>query len=345
MITNIQFLRAFAALSVVIFHTNFSFRNGVHTEFHAVAIFFVISGFIMTYISRNDPAGFFYNRCVRIVPLYALLTLVLFFWKLKAQFPYDIFGYLAGEEGRGAGLTLAALLKSLLFIPYENSAGLWRPINAVGWTLNLEMYFYVLFSVALVLSKRLAPAIVGGVVLAVDLSGSACAGDVCAFYAQPITIYFVLGIAAYYLWRASAPWLEKQSRALLIQIAAAFAVFFFGWHLLPELSESLGNWLVSLINYLLPFLVVAAALSLHTAETRLSWKPVLVLGEASYALYLVHIFIIGQLRSMGYSVDAQIISTGVVMILSSFAAIFLHYLVERPITRYFHSSRAGRGRA
>ena len=74
MIQNIQALRAFAAISVALYHTGYNLF-GVSTDFYGVAVFFVISGFIMCHISmrngsENDPKIFILHRIVRIVPLY-----------------------------------------------------------------------------------------------------------------------------------------------------------------------------------------------------------------------------------------------------------------------------------
>lgn len=341
MINNIQFLRAFAALSVVVYHTDFEFRNGIHTEFHAVPIFFVISGFIMTFISRNNPTGFFYNRCVRIIPLYALLTLTLFSWKLKALFPSEILHYLANNEGGATGLTLETLLKSLFFIPYVNAAKLWEPINAVGWTLNLEMYFYVLYSVTLLISARFAPLMVGVVIFFIHVLGGVCTTGMCTFYAQDVTIYFVLGIVAYYLWQAMESWMERRNKVVVIWLTVVGALLFFAWHLSGELVTSFGWFPIAAINYLLPFLVVITALFLHTMQIRCNWKFILVLGEASYALYLIHIFVIGQLRALGYYIGPQV-GIGmmtIVVVASCVLAIILHYRVERPITYYLRFKR------
>ena len=53
MISNIQVLRAFAALAVVFYHTGYFIDGRVHTDFQGVAVFFVISGFIMVYTTSR----------------------------------------------------------------------------------------------------------------------------------------------------------------------------------------------------------------------------------------------------------------------------------------------------
>jgi len=58
MIKNIQILRAFAALAVVFYHTDFLLWGGLHTEFQGVAVFFVISGFIIPRVAQRELFSF-----------------------------------------------------------------------------------------------------------------------------------------------------------------------------------------------------------------------------------------------------------------------------------------------
>ncbi len=325
LITNIQFLRAFAALGVVIYHTGFLYRGSVHTELQGVAIFFVISGFIMTHISRKGHEGFLLQRLIRIVPLYWLVTLAIFFMKLKAR-------------GAGPDLTLGALGKSLLFIPYRDSTGEWLPIDGVGWTLNFEMYFYLVFAIALAASVRFAPFIAAAAVLAIRPLAALTSNEIFAFYAHDYIIYFTLGIAAFYLWRGIAPRLQGRGAAVTLASIAS-AVAFLAWHLFPELVAACPPRIAALIDHLMPLIVVFAALCLNSIGLQSNWKPVLVLGDASYALYLIHTQIIGQLRRMGHAIDAQ---SGVgtvlfVMAVSCTCAVALHYIFERPVTRRLRS--------
>ena len=117
-----------------------------------VDLFFVISGFVMVYASkslfaqRGAPRIFFLRRLARIVPLY---------WAVTAA----IVGYLLVVHGMAVLMTLhspGSLVASFLFYPYPRPDGLAVPVHALGWTLNYEMFFYVLFAVAIVLPRRAA---------------------------------------------------------------------------------------------------------------------------------------------------------------------------------------------
>jgi len=52
-----QILRRLAALGVVFYHTDFRLPGDWHTEFFGVSTFFVISGFIMCFITRDPDGG------------------------------------------------------------------------------------------------------------------------------------------------------------------------------------------------------------------------------------------------------------------------------------------------
>src|SRR5215467_2504234 len=148
----IQFLRALAAAAVVAFHVRFDFVNNVSppgflpAAFNlgaaGVDLFFVISGFVMVYSSEslfgrpNAPATFLLRRIVRIVPLYWLMTSVMLAYVLARGF---------GPSDASPQLALA----SYFFIPYRRPSGAMDPLYGIGWTLNYEMFFYVVFAVAM----------------------------------------------------------------------------------------------------------------------------------------------------------------------------------------------------
>lgn len=336
MITNIQFLRAFAALSVVIYHTEFYYRGVVHTEFQGVAIFFVISGFIMTYISRNNSKKFFLKRCIRIVPIYSLLTIALFLFKFRELMPYDIFDYIYNNKHH-AGLTFEMLLKSLLYVPYQNIRGDWHPIIGVGWTLNLEMYFYVTYAISLLISIKYAPAIVCISILFINTFGDWYPNSIPSFYTNYYTYYFVLGIISYYVWRALSVKIEDDSKnTFVISTSVCLIMFFFLWHLYPEITSQYWQPFIVATNYLLPLMIVLSALMLHSSNIRCTYRIVILIGNSSYALYLIHTLVIGQLRLMGYTVNSQsgLIMLILVISLSLLSSIIIHYGFEIPATRY-----------
>ena len=141
----LQMGRAIAACGVAISHAVVHYYGGGFGIWgllgqYAVILFFVISGFIMVMTSGRGsfrPGRFISRRIRRIVPIYYVANLVLVVGALAvpAAFERTVFD-------------LSHLISSLLFIPaYDPSGtGLIIPFFKLGWTLNYEMFFYLLFA-------------------------------------------------------------------------------------------------------------------------------------------------------------------------------------------------------
>jgi exopolysaccharide production protein ExoZ len=306
MISNLQMLRGLAALAVVFYHTDYRLPGDVHTEFQAVSVFFVISGFIMTYITRDDAAGFLGHRLIRIVPLYWVCTLGMAIVTHR-HVDTDVF------------------VKSLLFIPQWNYSHDPYPLLGVGWTLNIEMYFYALFALALSLSRRWAPLIAGSAVLLVLAltKFSSCEAIACAVYGHDYVVFFPTGIAAYYIW-ASFRERASMSPLAIASIGGVVVTAFLAWQL--KILVPLTPW----DGVAFPMLLVLVALFCESAK----WKAgawALVMGNISYALYLTHVFVVETMRPVidfAHGPGAML----TVLVLSVVLAGGAYYLIERPMT-------------
>jgi peptidoglycan/LPS O-acetylase OafA/YrhL len=162
-----------------------------------VDIFFVISGFVMALSSRSlahkvSPGFEFLKRRVeRIFPLYWIFT------TLKIAIAIAI----PASMVNGLGSTWH-VIGSYLLIPSMGSSGTSFPILLVGWTLELEMMFYVVFAIALGLRARplliLIPVLGLTALLpfAVHLPASPWEA-----YCNPIVVEFLFGIGLYEAYR------------------------------------------------------------------------------------------------------------------------------------------------
>ena len=334
----IQYLRGIAALMVVWFHAadqlpgvNALIPNTFGNS--GVDLFFVISGFIMVVTTQGatiSPFEFMRRRIIRVVPLYWMLTVAMVGAALMAP---SLFRTLI--------VTPLALVESLLFIPhYSNSfpAMAW-PLLVPGWTLNFEMFFYLVFALALALPARWRLAALAAVFASLVVAGVALGpfdNAAATVYTSLIMLEFVSGavIGTWWLRRRADP--PRVASALMI--VAGFAL------LLVRNAAPLGTW-TQMIGAVL---VVSGALNAAFAGWRM---PVLrALGDSSYSLYLTHIFALGGLRvvwlhTAGASIDAKSI-TGF-MLTSLIACALLGYAcwrwVETPVTRLLQA--AGRPRA
>lgn len=316
MITNLQVLRALAALAVVFYHTRFQI-GGVSTDFFGVSVFFVISGFIMTHISRSSTDLFLTKRLVRIVPLYWIVTLIFLFWNNLGianplyTFPL-FFDWLKNNPSRllmwfseNSGLERAELqsmlLKSLLFVPYKNHAGDMHPILGVGWTLNLEMFFYLLFAATLRISQRWGPLLVVLVLVAVKLVAIRFDDElgILDFYSSPYTFCFILGVGVFYAWRCIDARIVDWSKLQLVLFAAIFSVAYLAFCLQVFNFWPVGSPLHLGIAFLASGVIVALALAMHSAGLRCNFRMLLILGNASYALYLTHPIVVETMGNLG----------------------------------------------
>lgn len=334
MLLNLNALRAFAALCVVYYHITSEAGLGlpIAVGTRGVDIFFVISGFIITYASARSAEQFFTRRLIRIVPFYWAATLAVF--AIAVVVP-NLFHNTRAD--------LTQLLCSLFFIPRETSyAGLF-PTLILGWSLNYEMYFYVVFAIALALSARWAPvlcsAAIAAVLVAIDLSGATHPSI--TFYARGIVLEFVFGIAAFYAVR----WIGGHRAALparAIGIPFLFAIAIAACVVLAVAEHAGGYGLPRQISSGVPafFLVTAIILveEIYAVSTRN--RALYLVGEASYILYLIHPYIVyGVLRTVfrhasDYGIVATIALIAMLLALAAAIAVGIHLVFEKPLMEW-----------
>jgi exopolysaccharide production protein ExoZ len=322
LIANLQVLRAMAALGVVIYHTRYEFVRGVHTDLQGVAVFFVISGFIMCFITRDGHnSQFLANRFIRIVPMYWLFTLLMFF--LHRLSPMAI-----------NQPTVADLPASLMFLPSEQ-----LPVLGVGWTLNFEVYFYLVFGSALLINWRFAPLITVAfiyTVFALDQRGYG--GFLAHYYSHDYIHYFIVGIAIYYLWTFGAAMLRGWP---VIAVCSAGLLFF----LVSQFSmQQWPAWLLPYYTWL-PGLVVACALFLESCGGRIAWRPLLLMGDASYSLYLSHSIILSIankiLQAFWPSATENFAVVVFEILIAVLTGIAAHLYLEKPLLREIRNISGG----
>jgi exopolysaccharide production protein ExoZ len=334
MIANLQLLRGLAALGVVFYHTAFTFNGGVHTEFQGVSVFFVISGFIMTYITREDSSQFLVQRLVRIVPLYWLCTL-----------PLVAIWFKGGGRAWTDDYSIANIAKSLFFLPYQDASGNIQPLLAVGWTLNLEMFFYAVFALSLAISRRWAPLLTCAALIAAKIVHGqlGCTALLCKFYAHDYTTFLIAGIVSFYIWKA----LESHAfgrRLIVAPLGLISVVIFMLWNVDPPFAAATQQLFPFPLYYLMPPMLVISVLLLHSAQLQWKWRFALLMGDASYALYLTHTIIIeiyrvGRNKLVGDQIAIldpkdSVYAMGAMLVICSLIAVVVHTRIELPILRW-----------
>ncbi len=315
----IQILRFLAAAFVVAYHaqiTILSYYGGarpypvLELGVYGVDLFFVISGFIIVFIgtTKEKTAGVFFRRRIeRVVPMYFLMTLGMFalthvpgLARNEAASPFD-------------------LIQSLTFTTWTDGPEAYPVLN-VGWTLEYEMLFYVIATIAMAVTKRVWIG-TAFVMLALVVTGRGTS----FFLQNPIIIEFVFGmtIGAFLYDRRAFPWMLAGTALVMITLpisGAAWRVWAFG---LPSAG------------------VVALAIYLDLRRRyEGSWLP--ALGNASYSIYLVHVVAISFVCKVASVVVPRLSTAVAVPAISAFAILvgYLTYrLIERNLTLFFTRKR------
>ncbi|MCF4996426.1 acyltransferase family protein [Pseudomonas syringae] len=292
MLISVQALRALAAWTVVGHHFMqifFDFKSSgpvgqmfIDKGAVGVDIFFVISGlviFLSTQEKPPAPGRFLLYRLSRIVPAYWLYTLLMALLVIFAR------PMLPDQS-----LDWGHLMMSLLFIPTENPGGYgWYPTLNVGWTLNYEILFYVLFAWALLFRLQLRLLVVAALLFAVSQAWTGF-GWISEFYRSDIVYEFLLGIGIGMLYRKG--WIGAGLWLPLLAIVAALLAIY---HLPPA---------PRLLSWGLPS--AALVMACIALERYVERNQVLkLLGDCSYSVYLMHVLVLsaGGFLARRYGID------------------------------------------
>ena len=278
MLTSIQLLRAMAAWVVIVHHFVQIFSPSSGGSFDrffggyggiGVDVFFVISGFVMyksTHERNVSPGSFIFNRLTRIVPAYWLYTC------LTAALLLTIPGLIPSTV-----FEPVFFLKSLFFIPEKNPSGIGAfPLVTVGWTLNYEMAFYVVFTLALCVwsDVRLAAIVIGMYLLQTEFPKI---GVNATYYANTICNDFVMGLIVGVI---------HCKHRLKMPLPAALILAIGSLWLIGKHPHSHDPYQVGLPCAIL----MAAVLSQESRLKIPAW--IINLGDWSYSTYLCHVIVL-----------------------------------------------------
>ena len=281
---NVQLLRFLAAAAILFTHAaslvipNSPVVNDVPWV-GGVDIFFVISGFIMTWMTRGQfgsrPAAgkFLLRRVVRVVPPYWFFTL-----------GTVVIVIVAGGRIQHTTADPLIVLTSLGFLPWPRADGQLVPILAQGWTLSYEAFFYLAFAACMLVRRGLLILVVFFILLAGLHQAIPERWFVASYFTHPIILEFAAGI---FLGRLYLSGFRLGLGSTLAMIAVA---------VLAYVAMPLpGNDFDRLLQLGVPAGLIAAALILGPEPRRTG--PILRAlkagGDASYTLYLSHRLTVG----------------------------------------------------
>lgn len=328
----VQVMRGLAAAAVAVYHAHLILAQPQYGGLHifgsvaaygwlGVNFFFVLSGFIILLAHQRDigmpaTAGrYLWRRFVRVYPIYWIFTT----------------GYVAAAL-MGIGYpdfrwTTVNMVSSYLLIPFDPAP---LPPLQVAWTLFYEVTFYAFFLV-LILHRRIGIAAFALWTLAILTYALVLHRSEMG----PLNIwniYFVVGMASLFLYRrASDRWAWPLLGAGTAALALLVAV---GW--VPERIASAADTPGILLILAVVFAAMLSGAALVERATGLRFPRLLLLvGDASFSIYLVHSPVLSVLAGLtkrfaaGQVPDALLFTSMVA--LSLIAGIVAHLLVERPL--------------
>lgn len=341
---SVQAGRAIAALMVMFFHLGGAiaapkyfgvslFERPFSFGYAGVHFFFVLSGFIIMHVHMDDLfkpdrfMTFLMKRCIRIYPVYLLIFAgvslsALALPSLRNSVPDDVF----------------LILKALALFPLDKSVvgGTGAPVLGVAWSLQYEVYFYILFGLS-ILSRKIALALL--ILLAVGLLFRLGDGGFPAnFIWSDWIILFFFGVIVAVLVRCSKDKVLKPTAIIGVSlvILAALATI--------ELIGGNGDIRSFSLLYGLGF----AGLILGFVRYEQTGQPLLLLvrhqatqiiGDASYFLYLIHFPLISLLCKVTIAVGLSCtLGASVAFVLIAVCRVLIaiagHIFVERTLQKW-----------
>jgi peptidoglycan/LPS O-acetylase OafA/YrhL len=282
----IQLLRALATIAVAATHFQIDFNRLVDAAsalpaFMPVArgafdFFFIISGFVLVYSSNalfgttTGPRTFFLRRLIRLLPLYYLATTL-----------YVIMA--SAIPSLGKTFSTETIIASYLFIPVPRLDGLIQPVVGQGWTLNYEMFFYILFAVSVLAPRRAAVALASlFIVIAVIVGRLFPLPTAWNYWCQPIILEFILGMTLGLAFMEGLR-IPAWSGWVLVGLGLSILVF---W---PMDGDTYNTTRVMLLG--VPAALVTGGFTLGDLIKPSGPARIMsIIGDASLSLYLFHSF-------------------------------------------------------
>lgn len=329
----IQALRFVAAFFVLIAHTTFGVSERIDPDYFTwhngamgVYMFFIISGFVMMVSSQklmgqvNGWKIFLKRRLIRIVPMYWLVTTI----KLLVVL-------LIPAVALHSSFEIWHTLASYFFIPARNVEGLIRPIHAVGWTLTYEMFFYLVFATMLFLRRPPLPYMLVFFCILASINYMIQSDEgypAIVLYSRPLILYFLMGML---LGQLCLKGFRPPVWLSVTMLIIGFVVLFMQPHIETELIwPDFYRWAPP------SAFIVSAVAFLEPQLKKFMSKPLLLLGDSSYSLYLFHPIMvpaIAVLLAKSGFIDPNI-AVVLILILMITVCLGIYLILEKPLTDY-----------
>jgi exopolysaccharide production protein ExoZ len=333
---SIQVLRGIAALMVVVYHLHDveqAFGKGppvldglARFGYVGVDVFFVISGFVMAIIASGQFASpgsagrFLLNRGVRILPPYWIYTSAVVVVAIFAPSMLN-----ADSAGK-------SVMASYLLWPQVGF-----PLLPVGWTLTYEAYFYLVVAIAIafVPKRRFTVFLCGWAILIALMQGLTQTVPWQEVVASPMGWEFIAGALIGIHWKR----LSAHAASLV------FWLGLLGFLLAVALLNKLGIYehpalLRTAVFGSCSTLIILGLVRREATGVRSTYRVLQRLGDASYSIYLSHLFVIKLCAhlwartGMNETTGSHLVFASMALIASGVAGVASYHWLERPCLRW-----------
>lgn len=313
-------LRAFAVLAVVLFHFGI---DGFGAGFLGVDVFFVISGFLMTDIikrsleeSRFNLLQFFLSRARRIIPALAFLCIFLLVFGYFVLIPDDY-----EQLGKHVGASIGFISNGV----YLDEAGYFDALSHEKlllhtWSLSVEWQFYLLFPVIVLLLSRFGLNAIRNALIVISV----------ASFGYALHLQSISSDLAYYRFSARIWEMTLGGLVVLFPLSTkkfGSAFYFSGLSLLvlsmivvDENTPWPGAKTLLPISATILFLYANRSNSFLLGNVIVQW-----IGSRSYSIYLWHWPIVAALVLAGLSnsLTFQVAGIALSLLMGHFSYLFI----------------------
>jgi peptidoglycan/LPS O-acetylase OafA/YrhL len=339
-------IRYIAAFMIVVEHLvplcGIPWLDGLHKEMNVgVTIFFVLSGFLISYRYYEDytaspliKKSYVVNRIARIFPMYALVTCFTFFFLFHST-----------NNNRGV---LTEFILNITFLRGFSSKYVYTGVSQ-GWTLSVEEVFYFLAPLIFFWRRRIPLLLQSSIFLAcgfvllyftglMSLKGM----WICTFFGR--SFEFMTGIFLYFIIKNDSfkPKMKMTPIAVVFFVGLVFVMSRLSY---PPYEYGIQNPIgLALNNYVMPIVIALLFWGLikerSGLQKLLSTKVFEVLGKSSYTLYLIHY------GTYTYLINKYVSSNIVITILIiQVSAILAWWFIEEPMNKMIRDRFWARTRA
>ncbi len=327
-IDSIQAIRFIAALCVSLFHFGLisPYISG-HTIYDVkffINLFFCISGFFVMMSTEKIERRklFLTRRLIRLIPLYWALTFATFF---AAHILPELLGYVPD---------FGQLVKSLFCIPFEReankAAAAIRPIVGLGHTLEMEVAFSIVFTIAMRISHKYRAVIASAFAVVFAVIGRVCDFEnvFLKFYLYvnwSSWLFFVLGIVCFYIVKEFSKKEQISKKLFAIWTTATVIILAtpqFFWSTIKAYDLSQYVQLVMCLFFMIEIILIDKM----GAKTP---KLIVNLGNAGFSYYLIHYYIVAVAEKFLHidSFSAKNIIFMTVAIVISWVVAYISYFI------------------